>query len=186
MPTPVAYVITALVVAPALLEMGLDLVVAHFFVFYFAILSAVTPPVAGASLVGSKMANASYLATAWESFKLTAPFFLVPFFLVQNPIILSKSQPFFDAALSLIALAVGCISFMVFCHKFCFTNTKIIERFMFLLTAGMAAYYSQYGSRLTLLFSVIFLVALLVVQWKRKQNRRKGRHRTQALREVSI
>lgn len=181
MPTPVAYVVTALVVAPVLLEMGLDLLVAHFFVFYFAILSAVTPPVAGASMVGSKVAGAGYLATAWESFKLTSPFFLVPFFLARNPIILSQSQPFLDAVLALIALVVGCISFMFFCHKFCFVKTNVIERVLFLFTAGLAAYYSQSGSLLVFVFSVIFLTALMVVQWKRKQ-KLKGKDASKAAR----
>jgi len=79
LPTVVAYVLGALLVAPILIDMGLDRTIAHFFVFYYAILANVTPPVAGATLVGSRIAGGSYMKASWESLKLSAPSHLFPF-----------------------------------------------------------------------------------------------------------
>ena len=58
-PTVIAYVVVAFLAAPILTDMGVDRVTAHLFVFYFAILAAVTPPVAGAAIMGSQLAGAS-------------------------------------------------------------------------------------------------------------------------------
>ena len=170
MPTPVAYVITALVVSPALVEMGLDKMTAHFFVFYFAILSAVTPPVAAATIVGSKIAGSNYMSTGWQSLKLTGPFFLVPYFIVANPIILSQGQPFGEAVMALFALVVACGSFMVFCQGYCLAATTKIERGLFLVTALSATYYGLFkGLEAFVLFLV--LATLISVNQLKKRSR---------------
>ena len=167
MPTPVAYVVAALVVSPVLVDMGLTRMTSHFFVFYFAILSAVTPPVAGASMVGSQIANAGYLITGWESLKLSAPFFLVPYFIVKNPIVLSHSQPVASAILAIIALLVACGAMLVFCQGFCLVKTGTPERILFLVVALLATSYGQYGAYFALILSTGTGAVLLMMQWKR-------------------
>lgn len=164
MPTPVAYLITALVVSPALVEMGLDTMTAHFFVFYFAILSAVTPPVAGATIVASQIAKYSYMKTGWESLKLIAPFFLVPFFIIQNPVILAKSQAFPDAIFSILALCVACGSLLIFCQRFCFTYTRFFERILFLITAFLATFHGLFRSHIAFAASMGLIVCLIASQ----------------------
>jgi len=164
MPTPVAYLITALVVSPALVEMGLDTMTAHFFVFYFAILSAVTPPVAGATIVASQIAEYSYMKTGWESLKLTAPFFLVPFFIIKNPVVLSKGQVLPDALYAILSLCVACGAFLIFCQNFCFTNTRVFERILFLIVAVLATFYGLFSSLPAFVASMILMTYLIVNQ----------------------
>jgi TRAP transporter 4TM/12TM fusion protein len=167
MPTPVAYMVTALVVAPVLVNMGLSLLTAHFFVFYFAILSAVTPPVAGAAVVGSRIAKAHYLATGWEALKLAAPFFLVPYFLVQNPIVLSKAQAFGSAVSCLIAMLVSCTSIMIMCQGFCFTRVNFLERALFFVTGIIAVYHGLSGNVLAFWAAIIIFTVLMLGQWRK-------------------
>jgi len=161
MPTPVAYVITALVVAPALVDMGLDMTTAHFFVFYFAILSAVTPPVAGASVVGSKLAETGYMVTGWESLKLVLPFFILPYFLARNQIILLQGQPFLDAAGAFTGLLLAGFGLMVFAQGFFLNRVRILERILFLVAVFLAAAYGQYGSGLALITALILTMVLV-------------------------
>ena len=169
MPTPVAYVISALVVSPALVDMGLNLMTVHFFVFFSAILSAVTPPVAGASMVGSQIAESNYLKTGWESLKLTAPFFLVPFFLVRNPVFLTMPQSYGEAGAAVLAMVIACGAFMVFCQGFCFAPVGAVERLLFLITALMAISYGMFGGY-WLLFPALALAAALVAgQWRKRR-----------------
>lgn len=169
MPTPVAYVITALVVSPALVDMGLNMMTAHFFVFYFAILSAVTPPVAGASMVGSQIAKSNYLVTGWESLKLTAPFFIVPFFIVRNPIVLTMSQPIPEAIAAILALVIACGAFMVFCQGFCLSPVRSLERYLYLVTAILAIIFGQFGGNLLLLVSLALATGLIIVQLRKRR-----------------
>lgn len=165
--TVVAYVLVALIVAPVLVDMGLNKTTAHFFAFYYAILANVTPPVAGATLVGSKIAGGSYLKASWESFKLSAPFFLTPLFIVKNPIILLKSQPLLDAASALMALVIACGAMLVFCQNFCFTRTSFLERILFLTTAIMATFFGLYNIYEALISAMILFIALLIFQRKK-------------------
>jgi len=85
MPTPAAYSLVAVVGAPALVDFGIDVLAAHMFVFFFANMSAITPPVALAALVGAKLANASYPKTALIASRLGLPGFILPFLFVLYP-----------------------------------------------------------------------------------------------------
>ena len=89
MTTVAAYTITALVMCPTLVALGADLVAAHFFAFYFAVFSAVTPPIATAAIVGSKIAKADFWECAWQGFRLSVPLFLIPYALLTQPELLN-------------------------------------------------------------------------------------------------
>jgi TRAP transporter 4TM/12TM fusion protein len=85
MPTTSAYIMAAVLVAPALILLGLDPLVAHFFIFYFAIMSMVTPPVALASYAAAAIAQAPAGSTGWRAFALAMPGFVIPFAIVLHP-----------------------------------------------------------------------------------------------------
>ena len=85
MPTTSAYIMAAVLVAPALILLGLDPLVAHFFIFYFAILSMVTPPVALASYAAAAIAQAPAGRTGWKAFVMAIPGFIIPFAVVLHP-----------------------------------------------------------------------------------------------------
>jgi TRAP transporter 4TM/12TM fusion protein len=85
LPTPVAYLVVALALVPFLQQLGVKPLLAHYFVFYFAVYSALSPPVAVAALAGAKLAGARYWDTAKESMKLAASTFIIPFAFVYRP-----------------------------------------------------------------------------------------------------
>ena len=85
LPTPVAYLVVALALVPFLQQLGVKALLAHYFVFYFAVYSALSPPVAVAALAGAKIAGASFWDTARESLKLAASTFIIPFAFVYRP-----------------------------------------------------------------------------------------------------
>ena len=88
MPTTAAYAVAASVVAPGLVNLGIPLLTAHFFVFYFAVLSAITPPVALASYAASGISGANPLETSVTSFKIGIAAFIVPFMFFYNSALL--------------------------------------------------------------------------------------------------
>jgi len=169
-PTVIAYIVVAFVAAPILVDMGLSKLTAHFFVFYYAVLAAVTPPIAGAAIVGSQIANTKYMKTSWEAFKLVGPFFLVPYFVINNPIIFGDSQPFVPAIMAIMALVMALGGMICFCQKYCFTDNNFKEQLLFLSISLSATWYGY--SRQTLFFIVPLLItpAVLAFQWRRKNS----------------
>ena len=93
MPTPAAYILVVILVAPGIIEVGVPDIIAHLFVFYFAMLSAITPPVAVAVAVGARIANANFMQTGKQALRIGAPGFLIPFALVANPSLVFWSFP---------------------------------------------------------------------------------------------
>ena len=92
MPTTAAYAVAASVIAPGLIRMGIDPLTAHFFVFYFAVMSAITPPVALAAYAGSAIAQSDPLRTSVESFKIGLAAFVVPFMFFYSAPMLMQGE----------------------------------------------------------------------------------------------
>ncbi len=90
MPTTAAYAVAASVVAPGLQQIGISPLVSHFFVFYYAVLSAITPPVALAGYAAAAISNTNALKTAATSFKFGLAAFIVPFMFFYSPELLMQ------------------------------------------------------------------------------------------------
>lgn len=90
MPTTAAYAIAAAVVAPGLIRMGVDPLTAHMFVFYYAVISAITPPVALASFAAAALAKSDPWKTSFESVRYGIAAFIVPFLFYYHPEILMR------------------------------------------------------------------------------------------------
>jgi len=89
LPTPVAYLIVALALVPFLQQIGIPPLQAHFFVFYFAVFSTLTPPVAVSVLAAAKLADATFLKTAIDSIKIASTTFIIPYAFVFSPELMS-------------------------------------------------------------------------------------------------
>jgi len=83
-PTTAAYIVAVVVGGPVLVKFGLPPIAAHMFVFYYAILSAVTPPVCGAVFIASGMAESNWVVTAKNALKLSFAAFILPFIFVYD------------------------------------------------------------------------------------------------------
>ncbi len=83
-----AYLLTVMIGAPALIEMGISPLLAHFFIFYFAVLSFLTPPVCLAAYAAASLAGASMTKTAFQAMKLGIAAYIVPFIFAYKPALL--------------------------------------------------------------------------------------------------
>ncbi|MFP4262656.1 MAG: TRAP transporter permease [Halomonas sp.] len=92
MPTTAAYAVAASVVAPGLIDIGIQPLVAHFFVFYFAVVSAITPPVALASYAAAGISGDNAMGTSVASFKIGLAAFIVPFMFFYSPAMLMEGS----------------------------------------------------------------------------------------------
>jgi TRAP transporter 4TM/12TM fusion protein len=88
MSTTAAYMLVAILVAPSLLESGVEPIIGHFYVFYFAIVSNITPPIALSVVIAQGIADSGYMETAIEALKIGFPMFVLPYAFVYNPSLL--------------------------------------------------------------------------------------------------
>jgi TRAP transporter 4TM/12TM fusion protein len=106
MPTTAAYAVAASVVAPGLVKLGIDPLTAHFFVFYFAVVSAITPPVALASYAAAGISGANAMETSVASFRIGIAAFIVPFMFFYNSALLMDGD-WFVIARALVTATFG-------------------------------------------------------------------------------
>jgi len=106
LPTTAAYLITAAVVAPALIQMGVSPIGAHMFVFYFACLSAFTPPVALAAYAAAGIADAKPMQVAMTAVKVGIVAFIIPYVFIYGPAILLEGS-FSEIIVATITALIG-------------------------------------------------------------------------------
>jgi TRAP-type uncharacterized transport system fused permease subunit len=92
MPTTAIYVVLSVVLAPAIIEMGVSPMAAHLFIFYYGLLSFLTPPVAVASYVAAGLAGSGMWTTSWEGVKLAAAAYLLPFLWCYNEALVGEGS----------------------------------------------------------------------------------------------
>ena len=84
-PTIPNYIITSAIAAPALLKLGVPLIVSHMFVFYFGIMADLTPPVALAAFAAASIAKASPMKIGWKATHIAIAGFVIPYMAVYDP-----------------------------------------------------------------------------------------------------
>ncbi|OYU91007.1 MAG: C4-dicarboxylate ABC transporter [Bradyrhizobiaceae bacterium PARB1] len=111
--TTSCYIFLAILVAPALEKLGLNKMAVHMFIFYWGMLSSITPPVAIASFAAAGIAGAPAMKTGWQSMWVGSIIYFIPFFFVLNPSLLLQGANPYPEALGLTALA--CIGIVFIC-----------------------------------------------------------------------
>lgn len=96
LPSTAAYIIAASIGAPALIDAGIPELAAHLFVFYFAIISFITPPVALSAYAAAGIANSKTSTTGWLAFLLGLPGFIIPYIYAYRPALLIVDTPAVD------------------------------------------------------------------------------------------
>lgn len=113
MTTTSVYIVLGVLVAPALVKMGIPALSAHLFVFYFGILSAITPPVAPASLAAASLTDSNPFKLGFEAWKIGLAGYILPFMFIYNPVLLCDGsifailQAFATSLIGIYALSVS-------------------------------------------------------------------------------
>ena len=109
-PTTANYVITSTIAAPALIQMGVPILAAHMFVFYFGIIADVTPPVALAAYAGAGISGGNALKTGVNASKLAIAAFIIPYMFVMSPELLLVDGLTLGLLISLITAIIGMVA----------------------------------------------------------------------------
>lgn len=163
MPTTAAYAISASVLPSALIKMGVHPIGAHLFIFYFACLSPLTPPLAVASYAAAAIANAKVWDVAWLSMKFAIAGFIVPYMFVYGPPLILEGNPS-DVLFALITGLLGTMTLSAAIQGWFWGNLSYPKRGYLL---GLSLLLIKPGWQSDLIGLALFL-PLLVFQWKFK------------------
>lgn len=141
LPTPVAYLVVALTLTPFLQELGVPALYAHMFVFYFAIFSTISPPVAISCLAASKISGGTFLGTARESLKIAVPTFIIPFAFIFNPALLTFPKVSAASLIAFLLTAVTMLFTSIAFYGFFLRKLNTIERTCFGISAVLSLLY---------------------------------------------
>jgi TRAP transporter 4TM/12TM fusion protein len=157
--TSAAYILTVILGGPILSELGVEPLAAHMFVFYYACLSTITPPVALAAFAGAGIAGAPPFRTGFEAMRLAIIAYVVPFIFVYHPVLIWSGGPWRIALATGTAL-LGCMAIGSALMGYMVTKLNWPLR-LALLVAAFALLKPGVG---TDLWGGAFLVAVWVIQ----------------------
>ena len=118
MPTAIVYVMLAVLVGPALVQLGVAPLGAHLFLFYFGMLSMITPPVCLATYAAASIGGADFMKTGWAGMRLGIVAYVVPFLFAYHPALLMQGSVLdialavATAVLGVVLLAVACVGYL--------------------------------------------------------------------------
>lgn len=116
LPTVSAYIVLATLIAPSIIELGIIPIAAHLFVFYFGMLSNLTPPVAIAAYTAAGIANSNPLQTGIQAVKIALPGFILPYVFVYSPamLLVGSSGPEIFMSIITAFLGIGGLGFSIY------------------------------------------------------------------------
>ena len=164
-PTTPAYIVVATLGAPALIKAGAPQLVAHMFVFYYAILSFITPPVCVAAFAGAAIAESKAMETGFIALKLGIVAFIVPYMFVYQPALLGigETPEIIWAAITAIIGVIGIAGGM---QGWLLCSTSAWER-VFLLIGGLTLIYPGLSTDI-IGFGLLFSVGIVQMLRRRR------------------
>jgi TRAP-type uncharacterized transport system fused permease subunit len=136
-PTTPAYILAVTVGAAALGKLQVDILAAHLFVFYYAVLADVTPPVAVTAFAGAQIAGANPMTTGWQATRIGIGGFLAPFLFVYQPALLMRGD-WLEIVVSFGSAAIGISALCAALAGHMFTPLGWAQR-VFLVAVSLAA-----------------------------------------------
>ena len=168
MPTAAVYIVLSVVLAPAVTEMGVPVLAAHLFIFYFGLVSMITPPVAVASFVAAGIAKASIWRTSFTAMKLGIAAYLLPFLFVYNDSLLLEGN-WYEITM---VFATAIISGLMLSHAFRVGNfsslARILRTILILLFAFLVGSSTLWLGKSTPMLIPIIIIGFLMTLGLRK------------------
>lgn len=165
LPTSAAYLVVAIFGAPALVRLGVPPLAAHLFIFYYAIISAITPPVAVAAYAAATIAGTPMQRTGFEAVRLGAAVYIVPFVMVYNPALILIGDAG-QIVWAFVTAVVGVVSVAAAVQGFLLIRTNILERMM-LIFGGLGLLTGQVWADAA---GLALLVGVAGLQFVRKRH----------------
>ena len=174
LPSSVCYLLMATLVGPILRDLGIVPLAAHLFIFYFGMMSMVTPPVALAAYTAAAIADAGIMQTAFAAFRFALVGFALPYAFVLRPELLllspdGSAASFFAVAANVLITAFGIAPLAASVSGYWFTPLELWQRAILLGAAIIFFFTSSVGAQIWLqALAFIVVVGVGIVNWRTK------------------
>ncbi|MCI6153213.1 MAG: TRAP transporter permease [Fusobacterium perfoetens] len=169
LPSIPAYLITATMAAPALVQLGIKDMAAHLFVFYFAMFANITPPVALASFAAAGISGGNPMKTGLASVKLSLAGFIIPYMFIYNSGLLLLDVSAIGALIVAITSTLGVFLIGIAVEGYLFTNLNIIFRVLALVASIMLINANRIQDVIGFVI-LLFIVGFQYIRNKKLQN----------------
>lgn len=163
--TTACYIILAVLVAPALIKMGVSAMAAHLFILYFGVISAITPPVALAAYAAAGIAGSSPIKTGYSALKIGIAGFILPYLFIFRPALILEGSPvtiiytIFISVIALYLLAASIIGYML-------VNANIFERIIYFL-AGILILFPEWKTDVAGITIAVIVFLFQYLKWSK-------------------
>lgn len=184
-PVTASYIICAVIAAPALIQLGVPDYAAHMFIFYYAVLSEVSPPTALSPFAAAAITRGDPYKTTLQAWKYTLPAFLVPFVFVLDPagvgflLRMPAERGVADVVFMVFTAGLGIVAFGVAAQNWCLRRLSGVERLLFLIAgfllmfSGLANALSEAVTREHVLYGrlvgLVLMGGLATLQWRQRR-----------------
>jgi TRAP transporter 4TM/12TM fusion protein len=158
LPTTPAYIVQVALLVPALVKLGVQVEAAHLFVLYFAVLSAITPPVAMAVYAANGISRGTLMQTSWAAVKLGLTGYIIPFMFVFSPSLLLMGD-FFTVSLAALTATIGVICLAGGLHRYFFFGPARWWECIMLVVAALVLIKPGWVSDVSGLLLIVLIAA---------------------------
>jgi len=156
-----AYILMVILIAPALIQLGMAPLNAHMFVFYFAVMSFLTPPICLAVYAAASLAGADMMKTAFQAIKLAIGAYIVPFLFAYHPALLLQGK-YFEIIHAVLTAMIGISLMAIGVEGFLFRKLHWVKR-IFLILGGLGCMIPGWRSDLV---GLVMGVPIIIWEWK--------------------
>jgi TRAP transporter 4TM/12TM fusion protein len=168
LPTAVVYITLAVLVGPALAQLGVDPLAAHLFLFYFGMLSLITPPDCLATYTAAAIAQSDFWKTGWTGMRLGIAAYVVPFVFALHPALILRGT-IGDILVAVVASSIGTFLLAVSCAGYLFRLLNWTKRALFCLSGLLLMLPTWQGAWLIADIAGLALgAALMLWEWKHR------------------
>lgn len=161
-PTTAAYIVMAMMAAPTLVKIGLPALGVHLFIFYFAAIANLTPPVAPATIVASRISNSNYVEACGYAMKMCISAFVLPFIFVFRKEMLLQGN-IFDIIHVVGSAFIGLVALSFFMERYIFTKNTILQQIALIICSVMLILPMQIGYTIL----AIVLISMVIFQQRK-------------------
>ncbi len=142
LPVTASYIVLVILAGPALMDLGLPIIVAHMIVFWYSQDANVTPPVSLAAFAGAGIAGASPMKTGFASWKIAKGLYIIPIVMAYRPLLGNGTTT--EVIMTMFFTTIGLIAFTSTMERFLFKRLNIIETFLMAATS-LALFWPNYA-----------------------------------------
>lgn len=167
LPTSACYIMLAVIATPLLIKLGISVLPAHFFVFYFGCLSAITPPIAIAAYTGAAISGGNQFKTGLIAMKISLGIYIVPYLFVTNQTLILWDN-YLELIFSVIFIFFALISISSITQNFLLVKNQKIDTILLFITIVLILIQKNY---LTSLIGIVIFMIVFIFQYKIKKLR---------------